>query len=159
MLGKKKKKAQKDDKNMRRIHLNIFQCQGDICRQLSHTAALCFKQRSFQFVITYIWWQKRPLGLLQRPHRKFRASIQDMVGRRDAWNSRLREIGNNYHFDGKRLKLSCSNIPGMPKSKTYQGRGQGKRKCIVLPRLHFRSYYINVIDNTVNFFKLLKNTF
>lgn len=122
-------------------------------------AALCFKQRSFQFVITYIWWQKRPLGLLQRPHRKFRASIQDMVGWRDAWNSRLREIGNNYHFDGKRLKLSCSNILGMPKSKTYQGRGQGKRKCIVSPRLHFRSYYINVIDNTAIFFKLLKNTF
>lgn len=26
-------------------------------------------------------------------------------------NAGLREIGNNYHSAGKRLKMSCSNIP------------------------------------------------
>lgn len=32
------------------------------------------------------------------------------------------EIGNNYHSAGKRLKMSHSNIPGIPQSKTCQWR-------------------------------------
>lgn len=38
------------------------------------------------------------------------------------------EIGNNYHSAGKRLKMSLSNIPGMPQSKIYQGKGTRKKE-------------------------------
>lgn len=74
----RKTKAQEDDRSISSTaNVSSFQGEVDICRSLSHMAALhSKKQRSFQAVIAYIWWQKRPLGLRLRPHRKLRASAQ-----------------------------------------------------------------------------------
>lgn len=78
------------------------------------------------------------------------------MGRRDAWNSRLR--------DRKQLSFSWQKAKEVPKQHSWdapeqnspgkRGKEKGKRKCAVSPRLDFGSYYINVMNNTVNFFQV-----
>lgn len=44
-----------------------------------------------------------------------------------SFNAGLREIGNNYHSAGKRLKMSCSSIPVILQSMTYQQKEEEEK--------------------------------
>lgn len=61
--------------------------------------------------------------------------------------------------DRKQLSFSWQKAKDVPQQHSWDTpeqdlveNGQGKRKCIVSPRLNFTSYYISVIDYTVPFF-------
>ena len=136
--------------------MHPFQCEADICRQLSHMAALCFKkQKSFQFVITYIWWQKRPLGFLQRPHRKLRASIHCMGEEERCMELRAQRDRKQLSFSWQKAKdVPQQHSQDTPEQDLPAETGQGKRKCIVSPRLNFTSYYIRATDYRMHFFSV-----
>lgn len=144
------------------MHLNSLQYEADICTQLSQIVALCFKkQKSFQFVITYIWWQKRPLGLLQRPHRKLRASIQGMGEEQGCMQLKAQRDRKQLSFSWQKAKDVLQQHSRDTPEQDYQ-RKETRRKethCFSQPEFHILLHQSNRLRSAFfhSIIYLLKN--
>lgn len=86
--------------------------------------------------------------MLQRPHRKLRASAQGMGEEEEGC------VEPRAQRDRKQLSFSWQKAKDVPRQHSGgsretdlpKRRGQGKRKCIVPPRLNSTSYHVRVTD-------------
>ena len=92
--------------------------------------------------------------MLQRPHRKLRASIQGMGEEEGRMELKAQGDRKQLSFSWQKAKdIPQQHSRDTPEQDLPAERRQGKRKRIVSPRLNFTSYYVRVTDYTVHFFQ------